>query len=125
MIRKLREQSRPGGLTLSQTAVIGRLDRNGPATITALARADGMRPQSMGAIVAALEAAGMVTGAPDPADGRQTIVSITDACRAALHASRAQRDDWLAQALAEELDGAEQAQLAAALALLRRLIDRP
>ena len=40
-----------------------------------------MRPQSMSTAIAALEAAGLVRGAPDPDDGRQTIMSLTDSCR--------------------------------------------
>ena len=40
-----------------------------------------MRPQSMGPLIAALEAAGLVSGAPDPKDGRQTMLSLTEACR--------------------------------------------
>jgi DNA-binding MarR family transcriptional regulator len=67
--RRLREQAHLGDFTPSQTAALGRLRREGPATVTALAKAEGMRPQSMGAIVAALEAAGMVSGAPDPPMG--------------------------------------------------------
>ena len=46
-----------------------RLEKDGPATASSLARAEGMRPQSMGAVVAALESAGLMRGAPDPTDG--------------------------------------------------------
>ncbi len=75
--RRLREQSGFGDLSWSQTSVLSRLDREGPGTVTSLARAEGMRPQSMGATVSALEAAGLVSGSPDPKDGRQTILSLT------------------------------------------------
>src|SRR5277367_5231656 len=74
--RRLREQAGWGDLTWSQTSVLSRLDREGPATVTTLARVEGMRPQSMGAIVSALQAAGLVTGSPDPTDGRQTVLSL-------------------------------------------------
>ncbi|HEY0339399.1 MAG TPA: MarR family transcriptional regulator, partial [Steroidobacteraceae bacterium] len=79
--RRFREKVNLGDLTSSQLAVLRRLDSDGPATVTSLARAEGMRPQSMGANIAALEAAGLVSGAPDPNDGRQTILSLTAACR--------------------------------------------
>src|ERR1700761_2019053 len=79
--RRLREQADVGDLTPSQASALVRLEREGPATLSALARAEGVRSQSMGAIVAVLQAAGLVSGAPDPADGRQTILSITPACR--------------------------------------------
>ena len=79
--RRLREEASLGEFTLSQMSALSRLEREGPATVTTLARAEGVRPQSMGATVSVLEAAGFVTGSPDPADGRQTILSLTDTCR--------------------------------------------
>src|ERR1700761_2814111 len=79
--RRLRELASAGDLTPSQTAVLSHLDRDGPTTVTALARSEGVRSQSMGATVAVLEAAGLVKGSPDPKDGRQTILALTPACR--------------------------------------------
>ena len=119
--RKLREQARPGDYTWSQISVLVRLERDGPATVTTLARAEGVRPQSMGATVAVLEAAGLVSGAPDPADGRQTILSLTDACRQWIQASRAAREDWLFRAISTKFTLEEQTQLAASVELLERL----
>ena len=100
-----------------------RLEQEGPATVTHLARAAGMRPQSMGANVAALEAAGLVIGQPDPDDRRQTILSITPACEEWISAGRAARQDWLHNTIQTQLDPAEQAQLGQAIALLKRLGD--
>ncbi|MEJ0098156.1 MAG: hypothetical protein WDM84_09935 [Bauldia sp.] len=77
----------------------------------------------MGATVSVLEAAGLVTGAPDPADGRQTILSLTDACRALIQATRAAREDWLLRAVQTHLSPAEQEKLADAVQLLKRLAD--
>ena len=121
--RTLREQTHLGDYTWSQTAVVIRLERDGPATVSALARADGVRPQSMGATVATLEAAGLVKGSPDPADGRRTILSLTDACREMLKANRAAKEDWLFRAIQTKLSPAEQEELATALELLKRLAD--
>src|ERR1700761_571654 len=78
--RRLREQATAGDFTFSQIAVLSRLEREGPATVSNLAREQGVRPQSMGATVAALESAGFVQGSPDPSDGRQTLLSLTDRC---------------------------------------------
>jgi DNA-binding MarR family transcriptional regulator len=121
--RRLREQSSLGDLTESQLAVLRRLDKDGPATVSALARAEGMRPQSMGANVAALDAAGLVSGAPDPKDGRQTILSLTAACRERVKASRTAREDWLYRTLQTKLEPAEQEQLTRAVELLKRLVE--
>jgi DNA-binding MarR family transcriptional regulator len=121
--RRLREQAHLGDLTWSQLCVLTRLEREGAATVTNLARAEGVRPQSMGATIAVLEEAGLVSGAPDPADGRQTILSLTPACRKLMKAGRAAREDWLFRAIRTNLKMAEQGELAKAVELLKRLVD--
>jgi DNA-binding MarR family transcriptional regulator len=121
--RRLREQASTGDLTQSQLAVLGHLDRNGPTTVTALARLEGVRSQSMGATVAALETAGMVGGSPDPNDGRQTILSLTPACVALIKNGRTARTDWLLKTIETRLSAQEQQQLAAAMKLLARLVN--
>ncbi len=121
--RRLREQATPGDFTPSQVAVLLRLERKGPATASALARAEGMRPQSMGAVLAPLEAAGLISGAPDPGDGRQTLLSLTDGCRERIEKGRVARQDWLSRTIEARLTEDDQNRLAAALLLLRRLID--
>ena len=121
--RRLREQSQVGDLTPSQVSVLLRLEKDGPATASSLARAEAMRPQSMASVVAALESAGLVSGAPDPSDGRQTLLSLTDACRQWAKEGRAARQDWLTRMLQARLSPQEQDQLAASVELLRRLVD--
>lgn len=119
--RRLREQAHAKDLTGSQKSVLMRLERDGPATVTTLARAEGVRPQSTGATVSTLQTAGLVAGSPDPADGRQTILSLTAACRKMIKISRARRDDWLSHALQTRLTVAEQNELANAVGLLDRI----
>ena len=121
--RRLREQASFGDLTWSQTSVLSRLDREGPATVTSLARAEGMRPQSMGATVSALQAAGLVSGSPDPKDGRQTTLSLTPRCQEWIKAGRAAREDWLFRAIQSKLSPEEQDQLASAVELMKRLAE--
>jgi DNA-binding MarR family transcriptional regulator len=77
----------------------------------------------MGATISTLEAAGLVKGSPDPADGRQTILSLTDACRGMIQANRAAKEDWLFRAIQTKLSPAEQEQLATDLELLKRIAD--
>ncbi|WP_300751532.1 MarR family transcriptional regulator [Janthinobacterium sp.] len=119
--RRLREEGHMGDISMSQASVLGWLERDGPATVSSLARVEGMRPQSMSAIVLALSEAQMVTGAPDPQDGRQTIWSLTDTCRAWIRESRAAREDWLAHNIASRLTADEVNELNRAVALLKRL----
>lgn len=121
--RRLREQAQDGDLTPSQTAALLRLEKDGPATASQLARAEAMRPQSMASVVAALEALKLVSGAPHPTDGRQTLLSLTDSCRQRLKEGRAARQDWLTRVIQARLSRTEQAELAKSIALLKRLID--
>ena len=123
LVRRLRQQSEGSDLTRSQSAVLGRLERGGPSTATALARAEGIRPQSMGAIVAALDAAGLVAGSPDPGDGRKTILELTEKAREEFRTGRLAREDWLTEAIGRRLDAAEVARLAASVELLRRVAE--
>jgi DNA-binding MarR family transcriptional regulator len=121
--RRLRDQAHVGDLTPSQVSVLLRLEKHGAATASTLARAEGMRPQSMAPVLAALENAGLVSGAPDPADGRQTLLSLTDACRKWAAEGRAARQDWLTRTLQARLSPQEQIELAKAVELLKRLVD--
>jgi DNA-binding MarR family transcriptional regulator len=121
--RRLRDQAHVGDLTPSQVSVLLRLEKDGAATASSLARAEGMRPQSMGPIIAALEDAGLVSGGPHPTDGRQTLLSLTDACRKWVEEGRAARQDWLTRTLQARLSPEEQDQLAEAVELLKRLVD--
>ena len=121
--RRLREATDTHGLSDAQCAVLVLLDREGPASVTALAQAERMRPQSMGAIVAALAGAGLVGSTPDPGDGRRTILSLTAEANKVIRAVRAAREDWLAQAMKSKLSAAEQRQLAKGVELIKRLVD--
>jgi DNA-binding MarR family transcriptional regulator len=125
LVRKLREQTEGSDLTRSQSSVLLRIERDGPATATALARAEGMRPQSMAKIVAVLQDAGLVGGAPDPADGRKTLLSLTAAAREQFRTGRLAKHDWLTQAIGAQLSAEEAARLASCTDLLRRLAQSP
>jgi DNA-binding MarR family transcriptional regulator len=121
--RRLREQAHPNDFTDSQKSVLLRLDRDGPATVSALARAESVRPQSMRVTVAGLEATGAVSGKPDPTDGRQTLIDVTPGFQKALNANRAAKDDWLLRAVQTQLSPPEQAELASAVKLLQRIAE--
>jgi DNA-binding MarR family transcriptional regulator len=121
--RRLREQADVGDLTPSQVSVLLRLEKDGQATTSSLARAEGMRPQSMATVIAALESADLVSGVADPADGRRTLLSLTDACRRWVQEGRAARQDWLSRRLQARLSIDEMEVLATAAGLLNRLVD--
>jgi DNA-binding MarR family transcriptional regulator len=123
LVRRAREYSHAGDFTSAQKSVLFHLDRGGPATVSALARAEGVKPQSMRITVAGLEALGVVEGEPDPGDGRKTLINLTPTFRRTIQASRAAKEDWLIRALQAQLSAREQAVLATAVGLLQRLAD--
>jgi DNA-binding MarR family transcriptional regulator len=121
LMRRLRAESPEGELTPTQRSVMGRLDRDGPATTAALARAEHVRPQSMRLSLSALEEQGLVSRAPHPTDGRQVVLSLTPVGRERLGSVRHAKQTWLADAIADRLSDDEQRTLVAAIALLGRL----
>lgn len=121
LLRRLREQAPGSDLTKSQSTVLARLETLGSATATELAKVEGMRPQSMAAIVAALQSFGLVAGAPDPRDGRKTLLSLTDRAREEFRTGRLAKEDWLTSALVSALTPEEISRVAGVVPLLRRL----
>ena len=120
---RLREHGGRNDLNLSEISVLLRLEKDGPATVSSLARAEGMRPQSMSAVVTSLLEANLVSGAPDPSDGRQILMSLTPECLNWLQEVRASRQDWLTATISQRLSAHEQEKIQAALALLARLAE--
>ena len=120
--RRVREQADAADLAQGQIFALLRLEAEGPLTVSALARAEGVRSQSMGAVVAPLMAKGFVESAPDPQDGRQSLLTVTPAYRNWINAGRAARQDWMARTIARELEPDEQALLSQAMPLLQRLV---
>lgn len=120
LMRRLRVEHR---FPLSHGAVLGRLDRQGPLSTVELASAERVRPQSMGQTLAELETQGLVSRRPDEADGRRTLLELTDAGRQTLAEDRQRREGWLTQAIEHEFSAEEQDVLAQAIPLLARLTE--
>ncbi len=86
---------------MTESAVMRRLDVEGPATTADLARAESVRPQSMGATIAALEERGFVERRPHPTDGRQNNIALTSKGAAVRASAKDAKRTWLAQAIAQ------------------------
>jgi DNA-binding MarR family transcriptional regulator len=121
--RRLRQMPAEGELSLPESSALRRLERGGPATVTALARAEQISVQSMGATLHTLEMRRLIDRRPDPADGRRSVMSVTETGRAALSDKRNARIAQLARALAAGFTPAERGQLMAALPLIERLAE--
>jgi DNA-binding MarR family transcriptional regulator len=124
LVRRIRS-SAPAELrdfSWTQKAVLARLDKDGPMTTAELARAEGVKPQSMGTAVALLEEIGMVERKPHPTDGRQVNIKVTSRGAALRKSTREGKETWLSQAVAK-LDEREQATLFAAGEIIKRLAE--
>jgi DNA-binding MarR family transcriptional regulator len=124
LIRRIRALAPPESqsLTWTQQSVLWRLEKDGPATIAALARAENLKPQSMGTAIAGLESAGLVERKAHPTDGRQVNIRLTASGLSLRKTTKDAKQDWLAQAIAK-LDKRDQAALEAACGAMRRLTE--
>lgn len=120
LARRLRNERVSTDLTLSQLATLATLERHGALTPGELAAHEKVQPPSMTRIVATLASADLVVRAAHPTDGRQHLLSVTDAGTALLAADRRRRDAWLTRRLAE-LEPGEIETLRAATGILDRL----
>jgi DNA-binding MarR family transcriptional regulator len=121
LVRRVRAAAASHELSLTEAAVLARLANDGPATIADMARAESMKPQSMGATVAALEEMGIVERKPHPTDGRQVNIELTAKGAAVRKSFRDAKRTWLAQAIAQ-LDEQEQQTLFKAGEIIQRLV---
>jgi DNA-binding MarR family transcriptional regulator len=121
--RRLRELAIGDDLTPSQTAALTRLWKEGASSASGLAGAEGVRPQSMATIVAALEQRGLIERTPDPEDGRRQVVSLTGQGRRRAESDRQARQEWLARAIQERYSERERRVILEALSLLERLTE--
>jgi len=124
LVRRIRSAapSEAHELSWTQKAVLRRLESDGSATTAELARAEGVKPQSMGAVVAALEDLGLVKRTPHATDGRQVNIVLTAKGASLRNDTGIAKRTWLAEAIAR-LDAAEQREIPAVTALIKRLAE--
>ncbi len=123
LVRRLRFETAEHELSLTQRAVLARLAREGERTISDLARAEGMKPQSMSTTVANLEELGMVERRAHPTDGRQTNIVLTREGQIVQSEMRAARRSWLGDQVAQ-LTAAQQKTLFEAAKIMRQMGDQ-
>jgi DNA-binding MarR family transcriptional regulator len=110
-----------GDLSLPEVSALKRLDRNGPTSVTELAKAEQISVQSMGTTLRALEARGLVERHPHPGDGRRSVLSITKSGTRVLGDKHTARAEQLAKSLSTGFSPAELRQLMVAAPLIERL----
>jgi DNA-binding MarR family transcriptional regulator len=122
LVRRIRAAGAGQDVSWPQAIVLSRLCREGPATVADLARAEGMKPQSMSTTIAALEEMGMIARKPHPTDGRQMTIELTPKGAEISSSTREAKLTWLAHAITQ-LDDQERATLFAAGEIMRRLVE--
>jgi DNA-binding MarR family transcriptional regulator len=109
--------------TWSQLSTLSRIATKGPTTVSALANAEHVRPQSMAETVAALRRDGLVAAKPDPTDGRKTSMSITASGRKLVSSLVPTREAWLEAAIEQQLTPTDCRTLLKAAGIMERLAD--
>ena len=120
--RRLKQSTRERSETWTGLLVLGAIDRaDGQATPSQIAFELELRSSNFAQLLGELQERGLVMKQPDRADRRKVRLSLTPAGRTLVAQTRAQRDEWLLQAMHECLSVQEQAQLMQAAELLQRL----
>lgn len=122
LLRRVREMVSSKELSLTQMAVLSRLAKEGPSITSDLARAEGMKPQSMGSVIAELEGMGLVKRRPHPSDKRQMLIELTADGIKGREAARVEKITWLVQAVAK-LSNAERTILFAAADIMKSVAE--
>ncbi|MFB2554986.1 MarR family winged helix-turn-helix transcriptional regulator [Herbiconiux liangxiaofengii] len=120
LARRIRQQRADDELSPGQSAVLAVLDRTGGSSPADLAAHEQVSPPSMNRTLNALQLAGYVSRTPSGDDRRMVVVTLTEAGREVVQATRVRRDVWLEQRL-ERLTPAERELLERATPVIRKL----
>lgn len=122
LVRRARAAAPSHELSWTESAVLKRLASQGPATTADLARAQGMRPQSMRPILSMLEELGMIERKPHATDGRQVNIELTAKGAAQQKSTGDAKRTWLVQAITRLNEG-DRETLFAAGRIIKRLVE--
>lgn len=122
LYRRFRSERPEGSLGDAALAVLTRLHKHGPQTLTELSEHDRVSPASMSQIVNRLTSAGYAVRTRDPEDGRKVLFSTTAEGDELAGAARAQRNAWLDDRL-RALSAEDRAAIARAAALFSSIAD--
>jgi DNA-binding MarR family transcriptional regulator len=120
LVRRVRSTVAEHELSMSESGVLAKLDRDGAATTADLARSENMKPQSMRATLAALEERGFIARKDHPTDGRQVLIELTEQGLEIRRQMLESKRLWLGQAI-DQLSTDDQQTLEAAMHIMKRL----
>ncbi|MEU9889903.1 MarR family transcriptional regulator [Sphaerisporangium sp. NPDC051011] len=117
--RRARQQV-PQALTVSQVSTLSAVDALGPVRLVDLAAHEGVSAPTQSRLVGSLETLNLLTRAPDRADRRASLLTLTEEGRARLAQLRDDRSAFFTARVAA-LPPGQRAALAAALPALESL----
>ena len=97
--RRLRQEAaaETSGLTPTSVAALATIERHGPLTPSEIAEIERVKRPTATRVLGLLEQAGLLDRAPDPADGRSSLVSVNAAGRERLRRLRGRKNAYLAR----------------------------
>jgi DNA-binding MarR family transcriptional regulator len=122
LYRRFRSERPEGGLGDAALAVLTRLYKHGPQTLTELSDQDRVSPASMSQTVNRLTSAGYARRTRDPDDRRKVRFNTTPEGDELANAAQARRNAWLDRRL-EALSPEDRAVIAKAATLLSGIAD--
>ncbi|ASF10231.1 putative MarR family transcriptional regulator [Nocardia brasiliensis NBRC 14402] len=123
LTRHLRGRRADAQISLTQLSALATLSRDGAMTPGALAAKERVQPPSMTRVIASLTDLGLVERKPHPTDGRQIIVSLSEAGRALIADETNAREAWMT----EQLSGLTEDQivvLTRAVGIMKQIVDQ-
>ncbi|MDJ0398766.1 MarR family winged helix-turn-helix transcriptional regulator [Rhodococcus rhodochrous] len=121
LTRHLRGRRTDSRVSLTQISAMATLAQEGAMTPGALAARERVQPPSMTRVIASLHELGLVERTPHPTDGRQIIVTLSEAGNELLADEAQAREAWLTERL-EKLDPDSLATLRDAVGILTALV---
>lgn len=113
--RRLRQEAaaETTGLTPTSVAALATIERHGPLTPSEIAEIERVKRPTITRTLTCLAREGLIDRAPDPEDGRSSLVSVNGAGRERLRRLRGRKNAYLAKRMkglsAEEVETLERA----------------
>jgi len=120
--RRLRQEAaaETSGLTPTSVAALATIERHGPMTPSEIAEIERVKRPTITRTLACLEREGLIDRAPDPADGRSSLVGLNGAGRERLRRLRGRKNAYLARRM-KDLTSEEVETLERAAEILERM----
>ncbi len=122
--RRLRQEAAGAGTELSpnSASTLATVERHGPLTPSELAEIERIKRPTATRTLGVLEEAGLIDRAPDPSDGRSSLVSINAAGRERLRRLRGRKNAYLARRM-RDLPESDVATLERAAEILEGILE--